>query len=68
MIQGLGHRHALGGIFVQEPQNEIDCWAISTNAEVEKKRELTLLAHVSLLQQGHIRWLSKTGSNPLLNI
>lgn len=37
MIQGLGHRHALGGIFVQEPQNEIDCWAISTNAEVEKK-------------------------------
>lgn len=71
MIQRLGHGHALRGVFVQQPQDEIDCWVISANVgklkKKEKKTALTLPANVSLLQQGYIRWLSKAGSNPLLN-
>lgn len=70
MIQRLGHGHALRGVFVQQPQDEIDCWVISANVGESKKKEktaLTLPANVSLLQQGYIRWLSKAGSNPLLN-
>lgn len=70
MIQRLGHGHALRGVFVQQPQDEIDCWVISANVGKSKKKKktaLTLPANVSLLQQGYIRWLSKAGSNPLLN-